>query len=233
MFNIINTIHFIKMTTQLHNYKYSSMSYLIFIRNFIEQKIREKFMDHVTADTLEFLRFVSEPKASVQSPVYKNARNKIIDNYRANVDDDTIWNNIFGDTRIRILFHYYFNIFKYISGELYEDFSDEYAKYDFLHAQINGGSISVYNPFSPNVNEYVEMRLKNSIIYDVMDLSKEIAVDMMMYYDYLSRRRLPMVSISLEQMNLIKYPEDLERYALCLISEWPTQKQTREKGYIY
>lgn len=225
-----------KMTTmQQQQYKYSSMGYLSFVRNFIEQKVREQFLDRVSDDTREFLRFVSEPNAAAYSSIYQKARNNILDNYREHVEDNTIWNHIFGDMRICVLFRYYFEMFKYISGELYEDFSDEYAKYDFLHSQINGGSIAVYKPFAPNINEYVEMRLKNSIIYDVMNLGEDIHVDMMMYYDYLARRRIHIATsnISLEHMSRIKDQEDLERYALYLIGEWATQKQTREKKSIY
>ena len=222
-----------KPQQQQPNYKYASMGYLIFVRNFIQQKVREQFMDRVSDDTREFLRFVAEPNVATYSSAYQTARNKILDDYQVNVEDDAMWNNIFGDKRIGILFRYYFEMFKYVSGELYEDFSDEYAKYDFLHSKINGGSITVYNPFAPTINEYVEMRLKNSIIYDVMNLNEEIQADMRAYYEYLMKRRVSTVNMSLEQMNLIKYPEDLERYALCLIGEWGAQKKTREKGAVY
>lgn len=223
------------MTTKQQQYKYASMGYLIFVRSFIQQKVREQFMDRVSDDTREFLRFVAEPNVATYSSVYQTARNKILYNYQVNVEDDALWNNIFGDKRICILFRYYFEMFKYISGELYEDFSDEYAKYDFLHSKINGGSITVYNLFAPNVNDYVEMRLKNSIIYDVMNLNEEIQVDMRPYYDYLTRRRISNVGMSLENMNRIKDQEDLERHALYLIGEWggTTQKKTIEKGAVY
>jgi formiminotetrahydrofolate cyclodeaminase len=220
-------------------YQFASIDYLLFIRNFMSQKIREQFQKRVDEDTREFLRFVKEPNVSAYSQVYQKARDRIMEDYRTNLNDTTIWDNIFAETKLAHIFRYYAEIFKYISSELYEDFSDELAKYDFLHSKINGGIYNVYNPIAPTENEYVEMRLKNAIIYDVINSNEDIRADIMSYYDYLGRRRIPLVDISNNQISKAYNLNDLETYVLCLIREWNTgtesprhNKQKKEKMAI-
>lgn len=183
-------------------YKHASVDYVMFVRVFLEQKTREYILHCIDEDTREFLRFVAEPNAHKESRAYQNARTQIVHNYRESIKEDTdriIEYKVFSNKYLSVIFHYYAELFKDISNELFmKDLSE------CINTEYSGT---------------IETCLKRSIVHNAMEFDKQLEINHEIYFDYLEKSRTPL-SIILPSFDYkIKNAEDLEIYALCLINE--------------
>jgi hypothetical protein len=181
-------------------YKHASVDYVMFVRVFLEQKTREYILHCIDEDTREFLRFVAEPNAHKESRAYQNARTQIVHNYHESIKEDTyIEDKVFSNKPLSVIFHYYAELFKGISNELFVKDLSECIKTDTIVP--------------------IESYLKHAIVHNAMEFDKQLEINHETYFDYLDKSRTHL-SIILPSFDYkIKNVEDLEIYALCLINE--------------
>jgi len=118
-----------------------------------------------------------------------------------------IEDKVFSNKNISIMFHYYVELFKGISSELFEKDLAECIKTDTSYSDIHA-------------TVPIEAYMKCAIVYNAMDFENPLKINQVFYYEYLAKHSVPISFIVPSVDYKIKNAEDLEIYALCLINGW-------------
>lgn len=203
-------------------YTHATLEYLFCLKNILSRMVRERFEQHLRDETREFLRFVSEPYAPETSRTYLAAQQHFIQRYLPPNRNIEFWDTIFANQQIAVVMRYYREIFEYINTSVYNEDHD-----DFLFSQIHLGVAQVYV-----ADAGWESLFKNGVLYSVCSPT-QMDVNLQPYYNYITRRREPVLPVSVPQYYLAKQ-QNVERAALWQIGEWVcASNESREKVAVY